>query len=65
MKVKQSDDDWHYANAYRPMCGACKATGIKHVWNAQAVLVPVDPPQPCPACIATVQGFQSDTDHGG
>jgi hypothetical protein len=34
----------------RPMCGGCKATGIKHVWNAQADMVPVEPHEPCPAC---------------
>lgn len=34
----------------RPMCGGCKATGLKHVWNADAVLVPAEPRTPCPSC---------------
>lgn len=34
----------------RPMCGGCKATGTRHVWNAQALLVPAEPREPCPSC---------------
>lgn len=36
----------------RPMCGACKATGIAHEWNAKAGLVPV-PHKVCPNCNGT------------
>ena len=32
------------------MCGACKATGLEHQWNAQADLVPVSPPRACHCC---------------
>jgi hypothetical protein len=35
------------------MCGSCKATGVKHVWNTEALLVPTDPPTPCPSCNGT------------
>ena len=32
------------------MCGGCKATGVKLAWNGAAVLLPVEPRQPCPTC---------------
>jgi len=35
------------------MCGACKATGLLHIWNAQADLVPAEPKQPCSTCGGT------------
>jgi len=32
------------------MCGGCKATGIKMVWNSGGALVPAEPREPCPTC---------------
>lgn len=34
----------------RPMCGGCKGSGVKHVWNEDALLIPAKPHQPCPSC---------------
>jgi DnaJ-class molecular chaperone len=35
------------------MCGSCKATGLLHEWNAEALLAPVSPPRACPSCNGT------------
>lgn len=32
------------------MCGGCKATGLKHVWNSKGDLVPEEPRVACTAC---------------
>lgn len=39
------------------MCGACKATGLKHGWNAEYVLSPVRPTRKCEVCNGTGRIF--------
>lgn len=36
--------------AFSAYCGACKATGAKHVWNEKGDLIRVTPYQRCDAC---------------
>ena len=35
------------------LCGACKATGLKHGWNAEYILAPVRPTRKCQVCNGT------------
>jgi hypothetical protein len=53
MNAAQWIDTWQQvkdAEALVTGCGGCAGRGWKLKWNAEAELVEVNPPVPCPAC---------------
>ena len=51
--MTMTHQDWLRQHPNRIMCGNCKATGVKHAWNKDAILKPVEPYQLCPTCSGT------------